>query len=290
MRVHAYRVAQDGGVNLGEIMEALENRARDERFMENSPTAICLEALRVDGDVVYADFIKRRVYGPGRYAPGEPMGGFDIDVAAGERFAEETAIVYDARLGFSAIQYNHFGPRAGSIAEYLRLADMRLMAAGNDPGRELDFAVHLQPDIYDRLRRMNLYRSIEVKISVPGVTPEDRQRGRTLSTALDAAVGGTEVLEFGVRAGPARDSSLRRDEFWGVIDEAQRLGGSISRLVATAKEDAETKVEEFDLLKHRLEVERQIDPGDDGRYPRDVRWAALRDALQIWEREGILRR
>lgn len=289
MKIHAYQVSEEDGFSLAEALRALAARNRDARFIDDSPTAICLEDFQEAGGILRADFMRRRIHGPGRYRRGEPLGGFNINIEEGESFAEETALVLDPRLSFVAVQYNHFGPRALPIVDYVDAADVEWFHQGRNIDRAFDFAIRLRPDTYARLRRMNLYRQVEVKISVPGVAPQDRQRGQPLSRALDNVLGGTEDLNITLSAGPQRASTFRRDEFFGVINEAQRLGAAVKRLVVKAKEDEDSRAEQFDFFKDRLEEDIDVQVGQDGRYPRDVRWRVLCDTLDRWSRAGALR-
>lgn len=288
MKVHVYQVRENDEANLTQLLQELAGIDRDDRFVDEVPSGICLEELVIENGIYFADFMKRRVHGPGRYRVGEPIDGFDIDIAAGERFAEETSMVYVPQLGFAAVQYNHFGPRVGTIERYLNQVLFDLLIEREGGGGSFDFAVRLKQDTYERLRRMNLFRSVEVKISIPSVTEEDRRRGRTLSNALENVMGGVETFTYGINVSPARGSSLRREEFFGLIDEAQRFGFAVKELKAKAKETEDTSAEEFDLINERLELSFQIDPGEDGRLPREARWTALRGAIRTWRENGAI--
>ena len=157
MKIHAYQVTEEDGFSFADALCSLRDRDLDDRFLDDSPTAMRLEDLRQQGEFFYADFMRRRTHGPGRYRRGQPLDGFDINIRAGEGFAEETALVFDQELSFVAVQYNHFGPRAPSIVEYVDAADAEWFHHGRPQNRVFDFAMRLRPDTYARLRRMNLY-------------------------------------------------------------------------------------------------------------------------------------
>lgn len=63
------------------------------------------------------DFVRLRYnHGPGRASERRPVKGFDM--ANGDGFAEETAMLYCPKHGMIFSQYNHFGVKDGSAWVY----------------------------------------------------------------------------------------------------------------------------------------------------------------------------
>lgn len=203
-------------------------------------------------------------------------------------FGEETAMLLNAQAGYLVVQYNHFGPRALSIADYVDRADATFLHPDRDDLQVFDFAVVLQPDALRRLRRMNQFRSIEAKISIPAVTIEDRRAGRALSSVMQSPMGGVETVTIRYTTAPSRDSSLTPDGVMEYVNQISRLShGVLQRLTVRGKHGDE-RIEEVDLFNDRLEASEDIDVGLDGRYPREVRWAAIERQYRAWRQAGLL--
>ena len=78
----------------------------------------------------------------------------------------------------------------------------------------------------------------------------------------------------------------------GARSAAERLLGMFERnpnavqtLRVHGKEDVEDEIEVLDLLSERLTLEYDMTTGDDLRFPREQRWAALLDAKKYWRAE-----
>ncbi|MFX4223668.1 MAG: DUF6731 family protein [Thalassobaculum sp.] len=288
MKIHAYEVTQADGHDLAAVLDHIAGREYDARFVDDTSSAMRLEALEHRDGLVIADFIKRRTHGPGHFQRDRALGGFDIDVRAGEGFAEETALVFDPETRFAVIQYNHHGPRAYGIADYIDAADQRWLNQHRIVNPAFELGVRLRPDGYERLRQMDIFRSVEAKISIPAVDQADRELGRSLSSVLRNPLGGVETVTINYATGLARDSSLRASDVIGMMNEVMALGGAARRLVVKAKQTQAGAVEEINLFDDRLEDDVSIEVGEDGRYPREIRWTLLMATYRRWRREGAL--
>ena len=159
MKFRAYQLSQADGYSFTDTLRHLDGLPLDNRFLDEGPGSIRLERLERRRGLLYLDFVKWREHGPGHLRVGQPITGFAVDVEQGDGFGEETAMLFDAQTGFLVVQYNHFGPRALSIADYIDRADEEFLHPGRNEPQVFDFAIVLHPDALLRLRRMNQFRS-----------------------------------------------------------------------------------------------------------------------------------
>lgn len=286
MKIKAYRIHQLGARPLAEVAGWIAERPLPGRQF-GGRFDIRLEDIRVGERILWLDFAHRRVgHGPGRMAPDQPIR--DIDLADGEHFGEDTAVVVDMQTGYAAVQYNHHGPKVTAIEEYLRLADMAVAGArvadGINPDRfGFTWGTHLNPDGYDRLRDLGIYREVSVQINVPGATQHDFIHGRALGQIIDHVVPeGTETVTLSFKAAAPRNSALGDQGVEGLLTDIRRLGDSVQKAVVKGRVGPREPIEEIDLIEEQLsrDVALRIARGE--RYAREDRWEALRTTLQLW--------
>lgn len=295
MKIYAYRVVQNGPRSVDEVLRNLMARPLEERIFEGKASGLRLEDMRPRGNFILADFASKRFgHGPGRMADNAPLQ--EIALQQGESFGEDTGIIYDPRTNYLAIQYNHSGPRAARIQQYLFSADLSI--GGLDPrphgGRDEDragfrFGAILTPGAYDRVRDMGLVRQLEFEIAVPGARAQDIAAGRSLSGILDAPLpDGIEKLHVTMLANEGRDSHMEQGAIMGFIDDlmASRQIVKMAKVRGRAFDGATT--EGLSLLDEQLTVDLQIPLGNGGRYSQDSRWTALQSAMAGWLEGGEL--
>ena len=123
MKIFAYRIVQKGPRSLEAIIDRVHRLELQHRVIGGSKIRL-EERGRKDGFLLM-DFARERGgHGPGRMAPNEALQ--EIPLRAGQNFGEDTGVAYDPASGHAAIQYNHYGPRAESIEEYLYTYDLSL--------------------------------------------------------------------------------------------------------------------------------------------------------------------
>lgn len=243
------------------------------------------------------DFARERGgHGPGRMGLNEALQ--EIPLRAGQNFGEDTGIAYDVNSGLAAIQYNHYGPRAESIEEYLYMYDLglgglRAAARPDEPDEErcgFTFGAFLKHDAYARLQKFGIIHEIDFTIALPGVNPGDLQAGRSLAEILRAPLPeGAETLSMHIKAAPGRGGALGRDGAFGIIDQLRRLGGDVKRGFVRGKPSpGDKRFENVDLVEERLSTEASIELGRGRRYSRDDRWNALSGQLHTWLDDGSL--
>lgn len=290
MRILAFRAVRKGPRALEEVLRNLADRPIEGRYFEGAATGLRLEATgEAAGGAIFADIaVARTGHGPGRLPPNAPLAEFDL--AEGESFGEDTALLFDPATGYLALQYNQVGPRIGRIEQYLHAADFSLGGLRPaQPGESLfdrcgfRFGAVLRPGAYAKLRSMHIVRKLDLAISLPGARAADRETGRSLSQVLDAPLpDGVENLHITMSAAPQRNGRLGRAGVMGWVDDALALGPAVQGLLVRGKVNEDTPIEDLDLLEQRLDYVVNIPVGPGGRFPRAARWEALQAAMSAW--------
>lgn len=283
MKIHAFKVdlTTDSALleNLLSQIEGEVNLRDRIRFI--GQTELRVEALEQRDQIWLLDFVRIRTdHGPGRVSRDSEVEGFDFDDEEG--FGEETSALYDPATGYILVQYNHFGVRAGIIADYLSAFD-------GSTTNLYTFKPKYDEDVERKLLDQDITRKVSFTIDISRMSDQDRQRGRALSEAITYGreVGADKVkVEISVSgekskglANKARDgiSALR-----GIIGQNPE---AVTRLEVSGRENRDSITETLDLIGHRLSVEfNDLQVGADLRYPREERWQALIRAKNGWSR------
>lgn len=222
----------------------------------------------------------RTSHGPGKVGRDTEVEGFDFDEDEG--FGEETAALYDPSSRYILIQYNHFGVRAGVIADYLSAYD-------ESKTNLYTFKPKYDDDVERRLNNQRITRKLIVGLDISKMSAQDRQRGRSLSEAIEYGrnIDGDKIKI---------EVSVQRDRKGGLlqtyVDECLTavrgiLGQNpeaVTKLEVAGKEDVDSITEVLDLVGHRLFVEfNDLKIGSDLRFPRSERWSALERARSGWK-------
>lgn len=287
MKIHAYEVEVKNGPSCGDLLRCIEAVPFEGRIRPTSGGDVRLDDLVCDNGIWLLDFVKHRIgHAPGIASATTKVQG--VPLADGERFAEETAALFDESTGFMVIQYNHYGPRFGAIEDYLTDFAANGKRKKSDRGM-VRLGARLRDDAYARLQSMQVVREVEFAISVPGVRQADRKAGRSLASILDAPLpGGLNILRVTMTSSGESGAGLDREQSISMVENLRQFGGEVKRLFVKAKSVEKAKTEEIDLLKDRLEVEIPLNLGTDSRYSQRDRWSALRDQYQEWRDSGDL--
>ncbi len=190
MRVHLYKVESDAAApELSTTLEAINQLPLEHRLKDVGYQKIRLELAKepkAPGRFWCLDFCKLRNQGPGRAAPNKASTSFNLD--ADERFSEETAAVFDPVSGYLALQYNHYGPRSGSIADYLSLF--------LDPGLSYDLQLKLDPSVQARVKKKVQFTGFGYRVAPAKLSPQWKLKNVAMNTALQrqqATYGGDWV-------------------------------------------------------------------------------------------------
>ncbi|MFO1159323.1 MAG: DUF6731 family protein [Reyranellaceae bacterium] len=286
MRIHAIHVEPRGEARLGDVLTHIESLSLRRRLQTVSGTPMRLESVNRSGRFWLLDFALIRPNGPGRAASSAPIVDFDLN--ADEGFGEETAALYDPRSNYMSLQYNHFGPRQARIEAYLN----RFASALDDDHEESELGFDLDPvltaDAADRLSHMQIVKSIEATIHVPGIAARPESRRRSLSSLLEVpVVGHAQTVSIQVSAGRRRHQSLSIPQVRRAISELLGMRDDVRTLSIVAKESEDGPREPIDFLEARLEMDIELRAIDRGRrYPLEERIAVLRQAFDLWREQG----
>mgnify|MGYP000048732862 CR=1 FL=1 len=281
MKVHAYKVeAVDGSRMLEEVLLQIENeQSLRERIRLINQVELRAESVSQQNGLWLMDFVRIRTSnGPGKVGRDSEVEGFEFDEEEG--FGEETAALYDPSSGYILVEYNHFGVRAGAIADYLSAYD----------GTEISlytFKPKYDEDVERRLLNHGITRKISFCLDITRMSEQDRQRGRALSEAIDyGRQNGADKIKVEISVQGERQRSLAQNALDGLSALRSILGqnpDAITKLEVSGKENQDSVTEVLDLIAHRLSIEfNDLVLGADLRYPRDERWKALVRAKNGW--------
>lgn len=281
MKVHAYKVEfTDGSQPLEEVLQQIENeQSLRERIRLINQVELRAESITQQDGLWLMDFVRIRTsHGPGKVGRDSEVEGFEFEEEEG--FGEETAALYDPITGYMLIQYNHFGVRAGAIADYFSAYD-------GTENNLYTFKPKYDEDVERRLLNHGITRKISFCLDVTRMSEQDRQRGRPLSEAIDyGRQNGADKIKVEISVQGERNRSLAQGALDGLTALRSILGqnpDAVTKLEVSGKENQDSVTEVLDLIAHRLSVEfNDLVLGADLRYPRDERWRALTRAKNGW--------
>jgi hypothetical protein len=281
MKIHAYKVDSfDGSRTLQDVLLQIESEpSLRERIRLINQVELRAESVSQKDGLWLMDFVRIRTSnGPGKVGRDSEVEGFEFDEEEG--FGEETAALYDPASGYILVEYNHFGVRAGAIADYLSAYD----------GTETSlytFKPKYDEDVERRLLNHGITRKISFCLDITRMSEQDRQRGRALSEAIDyGRQNGADKIKVEISVQGERQRSLAKNALDGLSALRSILGqnpDAITKLEVSGKENQDSVTEVLDLIAHRLSIEfNDLVLGADLRYPRDERWRALVRAKNGW--------
>lgn len=289
VKVHLYKIkAEKGSMPLQELIEAISANPIEarERKLGNEPYRL-EEAIAPTPACPYwlLDFTRLRFDGgPGKASTTTPVESFEL--AGGYGFAEETAVLMDLRHGWTAVQYNHYGPRANAVSEYLSIFEQ-------EKPNFYEFMLQLNPTAQARLASKSIFTRVKIRVAPSKLSAAFRQKNVSLVTALEA-----QTKEFGgdfvtIEVGLERDSprSLQLSKWVpSFLKMANYEHEAVDTLIVSGRDEATMPIDPVDLIKERLEFSIKGLPLDAGlRYPRNARYEALQRAANGWKAQGIIR-
>lgn len=292
MKIFACRVQQRGPRTFGQIITRLDGLPLQNRYFAGP---VRLEEMGRRHGLLLVDFSRERGgHGPGRMSKNARLQ--EIRLHAGESFGEDTGLAFDARTGYAAIQYNHYGPRITAIEDYLYAVDQSLGGlAQPGPGQTpadvcgFVFGAVLKHDALTRLRRLGIIHEIDFAISVPGVQAADLNEGRSLGQVLRAPLPkGVESISMTIKAAAGRDGALGHGQAMGIINDLQRIGSSLKQAVVKGRPTRDDPLDKIDLVSERVAADPNLPLSQGRRYSRQNRWGALSDTLNGWLTSGVL--
>ncbi|MDX8398987.1 MAG: DUF6731 family protein [Gallionellaceae bacterium] len=230
------------------------------------------------------DLSKRRYEGgPGKASKDTPVKSFKM--GAGFGFAEETAALFDPYSGFVIVQYNHYGPRAGAIAEYFSSYDL---ASPNF----YEFQLQLSPNAQARLNNKKVFTRIKLTVAPAMLTDAYRKNNISLVNSLSAQLNefGGDTVSIEVSLNRGSNTSLKiRNKLKALLCMANEEQDAVSAMVITGRDDIDQRLDPVDLIHERLETPIKDMPLDEGlRYPKEARFLALQRAYNGWKKDKII--
>ena len=227
-----------------------------------------LEHHREDDGLVFLNFATLRFPGPGRASRRRPIVRFELQ--EDERFAYQTAMLYDPGRGLAFLQSGRPGMAIGAVAKYLE-------RFANHNTRYV-FSPRLDEDARQRALRKEIVRTLEMRVAAGAVRAADRDQGLGFMAALvDELDAGFVNVEFSVGRQGRRTLSVER--LMQIVRSALRLSedGGVTRLTLKGRVHEDDPLELIDLLQHRESRERELEVDGETRSIRhEARWDALR--------------
>lgn len=195
----------------------------------------------VDGKMDFT--FRRTTNGPGLSHKGQATQDFAL--ATGDGFGEQTAVIYAPDKDYVAIQYNHFGPRAASIAGYFGYFH------GHQNSDFFDWNPVIDEDVYARFINSAQQTKLHFKIDASTLTDAMVRNNVAFSAVQDLREGTSAgMVEITISYGnDSRGGSLSR-----IVGLARNMldNSATKGLKATIKEQTDSKAEVLDLFNHRL--------------------------------------
>lgn len=287
LKVHLFKVRPiEGSPALANMLDRIDRLELEARLPSTRVQHVRLEEIARPeaGSALWRlDFCKLRAEGPGRASARERTRGFDM--GEDERFSEETAAIYDEQSGYMAIQYNHYGPRATAIEEYLSVF------AGQGCGYE--FAIQLDPAVQARLAQKTIFSKLAYRVAPARLTSHWREENVSMTRAIRSQqeVFGGEWVTVEVSMSRQRAPSLKLlENLKGLIGLTQESDDAVSRLQVSGKDRSDAPIEKIDLLHGKLvKVFDRLAIGADRRVSQNLRWTCLEDAINDWKASGLVR-
>ena len=233
--------------------------------------------------VFFMDFCKHRLSGPGRAKVTAKTTGFKL--GRNEAFGEMTAILYDPATAFVVAQYNHYGPRPGSIAAYISLFH---------GGNNITFLHCLKPNVLAEIDKKQFNTSVSFEYS-PAALTEAHRNSLGIFAGLDSLElpgSGTGSIQMTFKK--------KRGKFPKMHGQVEFLKGlyqmvsaadspiTLARVDGAMNEDEKTTF--LDLVKAKISDEREgvvINPTT--QLPSFAsRCDLLAEAFSDWKSAGII--
>lgn len=288
MKVHLFRVSsQPVNERLDTVLAAAAAMPIHERLRLIGQREMRLEAALAPhtrgnpSSYWLADFTTLRFeHGPGKASRTAPIAGFPL--GADEGFGEETAVLYDPDTLHMLVQYNHHGPRAGSIQEYLSCVTQ-------DTARSFEFQLRMDEQAEVRLAQRQVIKKIHFKIAPPRMSAGMRHAGVSIERALELSQDlGGQSIEVVISAGRGQLANGRANQMLAALRRVLDLDlvdghGAVETLKVHARADVDDETEVINLLMPKIEQEiGELQMGADRRYTRRSRWDGLLRARNGW--------
>lgn len=287
-KIHLYKLAAaEGSISLEDMLQMIDGNPLGDRVRKLGYQSYRLEEVILPTDEEpywIADFTKmRHDGGPGKASKATPVESFDM--AGGFGFAEETAMLYDAKAGFIIMQYNHHGPRAQSISEYLSIYD-------SSQANSYELLLQLNPSAQARLNNKKLFTRLKIRVAPSKLSQAYRKANVGLVTALESQtnLAGGDFVFVDVGLDRENKGSLKLKKLLpAFLKLANYEHEAVSALQISGRDEPDFPIDMVDLIGERLQSVIKSMPLDDGlRYPKAERYKALKRAYNGWKKDKII--
>lgn len=286
MRVHLFKVrTMEGAEPLADLLARIHGDQLDARLRKVGYHEMRLESICAPGEAGNAspfwllDFTKLRFeHGPGKISRGAPIEGFDL--GDDEGFGEETAVLYDPASNHLLMQYNHNGPRSGTIENYLCSYEDAVVG-------KYSFLIVLDETASLRLAQKDIIKKVQFKVAAPRITDAQLNGNVPLGRVLDMANNlDGETVEIIISSGRGRLSAGVQnllDTLRGMMPAAVNDADGALQTFRVTGTAADGESDEINMLvtKEELTIGNLV-MGDDLRYTQDSRWNGLLRARRGW--------
>ena len=223
------------------------------------------------------NFVTMRFPGPGKASRNRDVE--QVGLQAGESFAHQTAMLYDAENGLVLLESGRPGMGPGAVGEYI--GDMGAQGYRYKLTPRFDGAAR------SRALRAETIRLVEMRVAL-GADPGNLGDDLGNFAAFAHALGG-DVLDIQIKVGRSGSMSLLRGMVHDLISrwlsDAEE-NGSIEKVRLKGRTDEDEPYELIDLIQHREARERLLEVDQNLRnVPHEERWEALlairRDFLRV---------
>lgn len=285
MRVHVFKLSgSEKAGPLSTTLELIERLSLEQRMRSVGFKNMRLESVTPPNaacSLWLLDFCKLRNQGPGKASPRSASTSFNL--AAEERFSEETAAVFDPLSGYMAVQYNHYGPRSASIASYLSLF--------LDPGQSYELQIKLDPSVQARLNKKVQFTGFGFRVAPDKLSAEWKKHNVGMYEALKKQQDtyGGDWISVEISLEPHSHGTLKLKEkvkgFLGFANEPE----AVTKVEVRGRDGLDEKIDVVDLLSGKLEKVYKGLPLDAGlRVSAAERWVRLLDAINHWKATNVI--
>lgn len=262
------------------LLASIGSLPLSDRLLTISDQAIRAEHVKQSNHLSFINFTKITKEGPGKAGFSSPISDFDLNDDEG--FGHETAVAIAKEKSVAIVQYNHNGPRANIIREYLN------RMAKKEIDESFFFVPILKEDERSRLDAMKSVKKLEVSVFIPGVISDDEAAKLSITKLLDSKmIGSAETLTFSISAGRQKNNSLSKGSVMDFINDLLSIREDVKKIRINGEDESDAGVQVLDLLNARLEMKSDIKRRG-RRYSQDERFIKLQQAYAQWHKSGQL--
>ena len=276
-RAHIYGVKQGSiapsgvqSTNLRTTMARAWAEPPEDRVFTVSGVDYRLEHYEEKLGLCFLNFAVLQYSGPGWASLNQSITSFNLN--RNDRFAYQTAMLYDYHQQLAFIQSSRPGMTASAISKYLTNYVWH-------EGIYFQFNPILDENARIRALQHHVIRNLEMRVAIRDFTQEDRDFGVSLGEVMSWGEGyGARHMDIKMSVGRGKGSltvATVRELVQTALGTLEP-GHELEKLKLTCRSSMDERTEVIDLLQHRehRDLELQVDPRD-RTIPHKNRWRAL---------------